>query len=593
MIKATLARRIPAYTTKAMQSKYKIIAASLALAAVFGGVSLSLALASAGHDDEAAHTETEAAQATSVLVETASDGAMAGLADGNVSWSGEILSLSDVSVHPLREGQISEWRVRLGQRVYAGQVLGRLSPPPASLELSSALAERAQAVARVRAAAEAAEKIARDSSERLEQLKAVLDKTRDAGIATSRIDAEQAAAAVPLKRQMLRASLERLAYRTAGLASRSGSSPATADDAASFQFKWGIGVYSDGVQQAYRSALAALLAGLKDPSSIPEKEGLAYSKVLQALLSGSAAIGDMTQESLADLREAALADQEAFLDALDAYQQALAAEKSRASEIPKITVETEKEIAVQKSELDAQVAELERDVFEARAEAEAAAVGYATLAAGVAGQNIIASRSGVVSSIRKNVGDHVTPEDVVASVGAPRDAGAFVRFKVPGDLVPPAVGDTVVIERPGRAFAGIDAKVVGVGASLDENGSYAADAEFLSPTDWPVHASVRVIPKARASSAVLVPLGAVWKDEEDATHVWLVMENGVIRPQPVLIGRTLGDRVEALEGLQNGDRFVARAESTLKTGQSVNATAEAREAEPTEAGDGHGHSHGE
>ncbi len=579
-----------------MHLKHKVMAAGIGLAVILGGVALRSAFAGPGHEEAAGHSETEAvATATSVPVETASDGGLGILAGSNASWSGEILSLSDVSVHPSREGQISEWRVRLGQRVYAGQVLGRLAAPPANLELASALAERAQALVKARAAAEAAEKLVRESTARLAQLKATFENSRDASIATSAIEAEQAAAVVPLKRQALHSSLERLAYRTPGLLSRNGTSPSNGQAVATLQFKWGIGIYSESAQNGYRSDLTALLDALRDPAAIPEKEGMSYAKALQGLLSNSAAIGDMTEESLSDLRNDAIEDQEAFLDALDEYHAAVAAGKSKASELPKIAVETDKEIAVQKSEIDAKIAELERDLAEARADVEGAEAAYGAIVSGVAGQNIIAPRSGIVSAIHKNVGDHVTPEDLLAAIGAAGDAQAFVRFRIPSDLTPPSVGDLVTIERPGRSFAGVKAKVVGVGTALDENGSYAADAEFLFPTDWPVHASVRVVPDAVGSTSVLVPLGAVWKDDQGTANVWLVMENGVIRPQPILIGRTVGDRIEALEGLQNGDRYVATAAGGLKTGQSVNAPAGGAEktGEPAEGGDGHGHSHGE
>jgi hypothetical protein len=48
------------------------------------------------------------------------------LGSSSYSWPGEILSTSDVEVHPVREGQIAEWRVKLGQTVKKGQIRGAI-----------------------------------------------------------------------------------------------------------------------------------------------------------------------------------------------------------------------------------------------------------------------------------------------------------------------------------------------------------------------------------------------------------------------------------------------------------------------------------
>ena len=51
------------------------------------------------------------------------------------SWSGEILSAVDVNIQPRREGTISEWYVKIGQTVYQGQSLGKLSAPPRTTDV--------------------------------------------------------------------------------------------------------------------------------------------------------------------------------------------------------------------------------------------------------------------------------------------------------------------------------------------------------------------------------------------------------------------------------------------------------------------------
>ncbi len=75
--------------------------------------------------------------------------------DVGTSWPGEIISAGDVEVQPAREGTIVEWKAKIGQRVTQGQVLARLSAPPATPELTRTLAEQAQNLTRARAQAQA------------------------------------------------------------------------------------------------------------------------------------------------------------------------------------------------------------------------------------------------------------------------------------------------------------------------------------------------------------------------------------------------------------------------------------------------------
>ncbi len=154
----------------------------------------------------------------------------------------------------------------------------------------------------------------------------------------------------------------------------------------------------------------------------------------------------------------------------------------------------------------------------------------------------------------------------------------------------PNKGEEVTIQRPGFPLNDVKAIIVGVGSALDTNGFYAADAEFVEPTDWPVHLSVRVV-SAQISNPILVPLSAVWWDTEGASNVWLVMENNVIRPQIVTTGRAIGDRVEIEAGLISLQRFVSKSTEGLKTGQSVTAVVATPTSSEPLADDGHGHSH--
>lgn len=631
-------------------------------AALIGGIYVrNFALASAGHDgDEPEPAGTVVEQPVSVGVETVADTSVSGLNASSYSWPGEVLSATDVRVHPSREGQISEWRVKLGQRVKKGQVIGRLTPPPATLELSSALAERSQAIIRARAQAEATERLAQAARGQLERLKLVLDRNRDASLQVAEREAEQALRSregasaeliatesnkeasleaalaeldqakttVPLKRQALRVAIERLTQRTAGRLSYSGTSPSTSAGASNMSFKWGVGVTNSAAQDQYRRTLGQLLDAMKDPNALPDDVALTYVKATQDLLAST--IGgttDLPQSELNTIRTELADDQKDMIEALNDYKDAQSVIALKQAELVKIRSERDKELATaktaslntdlaaqgstalknkliaeadteyakEKTELDSKLNELNREIAVAQAEVRGAEAAYGIIASGVAGQDIVATQTGVISAVFKNIGDHVSPETPLIGLSSEKAAERFVRFRIPSDVRTPLVNEDVKIELPGFPYGGKKAKVVGIGLALDEKGFYAADAEFTEAVDWPIHASVRVTPTVQFAAPILIPFTALWWDDKGVSNVWLVMENGKIRPQPVKVGKAVSDRVEVEEGLETGSRFVTRVHVGLKTGQSVSEISQnAKKETSTEpAGDGHGHSHEE
>ena len=627
--------------------------------AVLGLAYQRIALASPGHDGE----EPTAAQetiTTQIPVETASDGGTGALGSSSISWSGEILSNADVQIHPSREGQIAQWNVRLGQVVRQGQVLGRLTPPPASIELASAMAERTQALIIARAQSEATATLVQESKNQLAILQESLTRSRDAAlaladsevvrdiqtsegaanelaseltvkeaaIAAAQAELEEAQSLLSFKWQSTRSAFERLAFGFSGKLSPYGSAPATSDqaDSTSFrQFSSSIGFLDTSSRNEYITALVQYLEALEDPQSLPNDAAIAYIEAARSLLNSSLSLtGDSSE--IDALRVVLNADEAVMLTALKDYQAAEATVTVREADVARISAEAERdlvgadtaaknaettvaiadsvkankiaeadaEFAKQKAELDAKISELNREISMANAEVRAAEAAYGVLASGAGGQDIIALQSGVISALYKRLGDHVTPETAVAGISSKEATGRFIRFKVPSDMRLPREGEEVTVQRPGFPLDDVTAKIVGVGLSLDTNGFYAADAEFTEVVDWPVHLSVRVV-SSQSGNPVLIPMKAVWWDAEGIANVWLVMENNVIRPQAVTVGRAVGDRVEIEEGLISGQRFVSKPTEGLKTGQSVTevvATPSSGVAEPLPEGDdGHGHSH--
>src|SRR3989338_10825809 len=69
----------------------------------------------------------------------------------NNSWPGEIISSEISQIQPQREGVITNWRVHIGDNVWAGEVLGKISAAPATPELIKMLAEQAQMASQTKA----------------------------------------------------------------------------------------------------------------------------------------------------------------------------------------------------------------------------------------------------------------------------------------------------------------------------------------------------------------------------------------------------------------------------------------------------------
>lgn len=622
-----------------------VLGASLVLFS--GGLMGAYQVVMAHGDDEPTAAPDASQVSTSALVETVTADGLKDLGSSSYSWPGEILSTSDVEVHPVREGQIAEWRVKLGQPVKKGQILGRLTAPPATIELNSALAARTEALVRARAQAEATQKLVQESRSQLESVRSALDKSRDAAIQVADRGAEQtlrskegaaqeltatqsnkeaslqaaqaeltqAQATVPLKRQALRVAIERLTQRTAGRLSYSGTSPSTSAGAANMSFKWGVGVTNSNAQDNYRRTLGQLLDAMKDPNALPDEVALAYVKATQDLLASTVGgTENLPQSDLNDIRTELTDDQKDMITALNDYKEAQTAIALKQAEVGKVSAERERELASaktvslnselavegaaatknklitdadteyakQKAELDAKISGLNRELSMAQAEVRAAEAAYGVLAAGVAGQDITASQDGAISSIYKVLGDHVSPETAIAGISSADAKGRFIRFKVPGDMRVPEAGDMISIERPGFAVSNVKAKVTGAGLALDSVGSYTVDADFTEANTWPVHASVRITTDHK-DEHVFIPMTAVWFDDAGASNVWLVTESNKVRPQEVKIGRTFGDKVEIEDGLNVGDRYIAKAQVGLKTGQSVEASTPSKPESPSAA----------
>jgi multidrug efflux pump subunit AcrA (membrane-fusion protein) len=250
------------------------------------------------------------------------------------------------------------------------------------------------------------------------------------------------------------------------------------------------------------------------------------------------------------------------------------------------------EVLERLDKVEGQILDVERELEIARSELKAEETAYADIEDALDGDvSIVAPQSGEVSALLKLVGDFVEPGTAVASVSG--GAEKTILFRIPGNVTPPKAGDSLTVVRPGFAKDIKQITITGVGASLASNGSRVADATFVEPVDWPARSSVRVIGGTGQDDAPpLVSLTAIWFDDDGRSNVWRVGGDDRIEARPVKTGRSLGNRIELLEGVGLGSRIVSVAGPALRSGMKLPKAAETpRDTGEEPAGDGHDHEH--
>ncbi|MEK7604265.1 MAG: hypothetical protein AAB442_00475 [Patescibacteria group bacterium] len=462
---------------------------------------------------------------------------------GNVgpsnSWPGEIVSSEISQIQPQREGVIVEWRVRVGERVSAGQVMGRISSPPATPELIKMLAEQTEAVTRAKAQAGITDDYISKEQARLSALRDSIGNSENVNADLSLNALKSLREKVEVKKQSLRSFVERtLTAHVARVTNYSDWRYVQYGMLAEY------GSTNQKVRNAYQTTLLALVDVLKNTDDVPLDAVSSYFDLAIRLANST------PNDMVGDFKTMTSSDQSEFLEFVSEYKDAQTEVADK---------ETEYKIMISEK-----VAMLERDRSMAQVDAQAAAAAYKTVSNEITGgAYIYAPRSGSVSAIYKKVGDLVGPEMSVAVVAGHGTSGLLVRMRIPSNIRKPAVGDSVSVVRPGFPTDVRKAKMLGVGISLDETGSYMADALLLDPVDWPVEASVRVIASSNTNTPT-VPLSSVWWDEAGISHVWRVSDADRLFRTEVVLGRTLGTSIEVYRGLKNGDRYILRPSSDMQ-----------------------------
>ena len=395
------------------------------------------------------------------------------------------------------------------------------------------LAERTEAVARAKAEAAVADEFAAKEQLRFNALKDSIESnipTND-GLAFTALDGMRKN--IELKKTAVRSYIENTVsdhvlmltnasdwryYRYGGLNKQ-------------------YGLLNPEVQANYEMALLILTDVLKKSSDPPIEKAEIYFTLAVRLANSS---GD--NEMVNGFKMTASDDQKDFFEVLSMYREA---------QVELSAMETEYKIML--SENSAMV---EKDRSMAHVEVKAMEVSFDTVSNEImGGQSIIAPRAGIVSAIYKKAGDLVDPGMPIAVISGYGNGSIIVRMRIPNNILKPKVGEILSVVRPGFPMDIRKVKMIGIGAALDDTGSFMADAALLNSIDWPVSASVRVI-APKNSSAPVIKLSSVWWNEEGAPQVWAVSEAGRIFSKKISVGRTFGSFIEIYDGLANGDRYI-------------------------------------
>ena len=477
----------------------------------------------------------------------------------NNSWPGELVSADISQIQPQRMGTLTDWNVHIGDYVYAGQVIGRISAPPATPELIKMLAEQTEARTMARSQVIIADEYATKEQLRLNGLKNSLENNNASSSDQLFTALLRLREKVDIKKKALRAFVEQAISTHVTTIS---NSTTWRSFSYSTQVDQRFGSLDQTMQYNYKVALSSLIDSLKNSQDVSIEDSQNYFNLLVRFANNSTNETDMN-----DFKVMASKDQNEFLMFLAEYRDAEA-----------MLADKETEYKIMISEKGAMI---EKDRSMAYASAKASEAAYNTVAGQITGTLTITSpRSGTVSAIYKKVGDLVAPEMAIAVIAGKDNTKLTVRIRIPSNTNRPVSGDMVSVIRPGYTKDIRQAKVLGVGTTLDETGSYLADAILVDTVEWPVGSSVRVVP-VKSSNTPSIKASSVFWSEGGIPHIWAVTDAGRIFAKKITIGRTLGDSIEITDGLKNGEKYIT--DGSLDITENMFVDDLLKKTEPTEA----------
>lgn len=522
---------------------------AVALLVVIGGVSV-LVYADEGHDTP----EPVVQQTEQVVVRKVGDVDVDAISqEGLSSFYGEITSKDIASINASREGVISSWNVSVGQNVSVGTVLGYVTVTGVSPEQQMALAEQQANALKAQLDLETANTIANQTEtvfgKIAESLKSVAGKQRsiyDGSSGSASTTYQTELAAIEANRASLVNKLQDFANTALTevypLISSSGNSPFNSNYYEA-NLIWGFGTKNGNLRDSY-VILSKSLAEKVRARTVTDQDIRNYLDKTIEMVEASIVIETLDlnaiTESVKDL-------QTELRDISSELAQATIDLASKERERSQIEVDLSKSLAEFDNELELKKLEQLSTNERAKSEAKAAQLFAEKLAVSAGGViPILATKSGVVATVEKNVGDYVTISDRVGFISN-ANPRKNVRFTIPASWKDISKGDTLSISwRPEYSMG--SAVITGISPIIDEKGGYQAEAVISKDTAFPVGASVRIIPE-NSKKGVFVNRKAV-VFEGVTPFVWIVTESNAVRKQEVKVGRGLGEYVEILSGLE-------------------------------------------
>jgi HlyD family secretion protein len=147
-----------------------------------------------------------------------------------------------------------------------------------------------------------------------------------------------------------------------------------------------------------------------------------------------------------------------------------------------------------------------------------------------------------------------------------------IEATVPEDVLPlVSMGSTASVHIDALGDKAIVGRVVEIVPQGDAS-THSFTVKFALPTTPQLRSGMfgRVSIGVGKQKRLLIPSSAVW-DREGLHCIYTLNDEGVARMRIVTLGRTYGDKVEALSGLNPGDRIVAGSREGVSDGVKVEA----------------------
>ena len=503
-------------------------------------------------------TDIQASNSNPVVAVVGEDNFLiAGNTVSNSSWPGEIISPSNLQIQPEREGTIVEWFVRVGTQIRVGQVIGKLSRPPQTFDVVMALSEKYGELLEARTDVVA---LRTYTAKRLSQLKQLRKDTKNSNNKKldllelkTPVNNKDLLSAIAAEKENARVVLLESLIKTFPIAYGQANIPTSPGLIFDIALRPTIGSQDSNVRAGFPTLIFNVLSDLDDINKVPEKSGMIYFDNAIKLANASTPDGTvLTAANIATFKMNLISSQMLFVGMLGKIK----VMELESTDIRRTSIDTS-------AEIDALTSELKKDLAMAEGKTAAEEATYAAIRTASLGTYlIVAPKSGTVSSIMKRPGEFVGPGMPIAVVTAAGNDDILVRMRIPNNVQKPKVGESLSVSRPGFKTDIQQVRLVGVGISLDETGSYMADAVFTEATPWAIGASVRVL--APANQTVFIKSSSVFSDEKGIPAVWAVSEADRIFAKKVTLGRTLGNSLEVYTGLVNGDRYITNPTPNIR-----------------------------